>query len=151
MSHVVSIKTEMKDVAAIRATCAELGLTFVENQTTYAWWGTSVGDYPLPAGFKASDLGKCVHAIKVPGTTWEVGVVKARNPDGTQREGFTLLFDFYGTKGAPITNALGGNDAKKFLQLYGVNKATIEAKKKGLLVRRQAGKNGAIQLVCTGF
>lgn len=151
MSHVVSIKTEMKDVAAIRATCAELGLTFCENQKKYSWWGRSVGDYPLPIGFKAEDLGKCDHAIKVPGTSWEVGVVKARNADGTQREGYTLFFDFYGSQGRPITQALGGNEAKKFLQLYGVNKATIEAKKRGLMVRRQAGKNGAIQLVCTGY
>lgn len=150
MSHVVSIKTELRDLEAIRRAAAELGLQFIENQTTYEWWGSSVGDYPLPDGFKASDLGKCVHAIKVPGTTWEIGVAAARNADGSPKAGFTLLWDFYGTQGAPIAAALG-EGAERFVQLYGVHKATLELQKRGLTVTRKAGAKGSIQLVATQY
>ena len=160
MSHVVSIQTELKDLAAVKAACLELGLTFKEGQQTYQWWGHSVGDHPLPAGFTTADLGHCEHALGVPGTNWEVGVTHARNPDGTRREGYTLLCDFFGSRGAPIGRALGGTFTgrectamtfHRFLQAYGVAKATLEARRRGYLVTRQAGRNGSVQLVVTGF
>lgn len=130
MSHVVSIKTTLDDLDVIDATCKQLGLTLVRGQQTYKWWGHSAGDHPVPAGFTASDLGKCEHAIQVPGTDWEVGVVKARNPDGTPKAGYTLLFDYYdvgnwhakGLGGAAIAKALGGTDAAGFLKEYSVQK-----------------------------
>lgn len=162
MSHIVEIKTRLTDLAAIKEACKSIGCQFVEGQTSYKWWGVSVGDYPLPQGFKNEDIGKCDHAIKVPGTSWEVGVVRARNADGTPAEGYTLLCDFFGPKGYPIAKAFGGTFHElypiatgmtfhRFLQAYGVAKATIEAKKKGYMVRQQPGKNGSIQLVVTGF
>jgi hypothetical protein len=173
MSHVVEIKTKLTDLAAIKAACAALGCTFVENQKTYKWFGIHAGDYPLPAGFKAEDMGHCEHAIKVPGTDWEVGVAHARNPDGTPTGSYTLLCDFCGLQGGVIGKTFGCTFAKssvgaydgengrsicvtgmtfhKFLQQYAVAKATIEAKRKGYLVRQQPGKNGAIQVVVTGF
>jgi hypothetical protein len=169
MSHIVSIKTELLDVEAIKAACADLGLTFKADQKSYKWWGRSVGDYPLPAGFKASDLGTCEHAIGVPGTSWEIGVARARNADGTPGNGYTLLCDFYGSDGAPIGKALGcefkpGMDGEngrpmrvqsvnfnRFTQAYAVAKATIEAKKRGFLVTRKPQPNGSVQLLVTGF
>lgn len=169
MSHVVSIKTELLDIEAIKAACADLGLAFKENKPTYKWWGTSVGDYPLPTGFKASDLGKCDHAIGVPGTDWEIGIARARNADGTPSKGYTLLCDFYGSHGAPIGAALGcefyeGMDGQngrpmrvrsvnfnRFTQAYAVAKATIEARKRGFIVTRKPQANGTVQLVVTGF
>ena len=150
MSHIVSIATVLKDLDAVKATCLELGLTFKQDQHTYQWWGTSVGDYPLPTGFTKQDLGKCDHAIGIPGTTWEVGVVRRRKADGTLDEGYTLLFDFYGHQGQPILTALGGQTADKFVQLYAVNKATLEARKRGHCVVRQVQPNGAIRLQITG-
>jgi hypothetical protein len=151
MSHVCAIKTVLKDMEAVKATCKELGLEFKENQQTYKWWGSSVGDYKVPAGFTAADLGKCTHAIGIPGSTWEVGVVKARNPDGTPAQGYTLMFDFFGTQGRPILAALGGETAGKFVQSYTLNKAAMDARKKGLFTKRVPGKNGAIQLHVTGY
>jgi hypothetical protein len=130
MSHIVEIKTVLHDLEAIRLTCVELGLTW-KSQRHYAWWGYSVGDYPLPQGFKKEDLGKCDHAIGIPGTTWEVGVVRRRKPDGTPDEGWTLLFDFFGSKGEPILKALGGESAPKFVQEYTVQKSAIEARRRG--------------------
>lgn len=145
MSHVVSIKALLDDVEAIAATCKELGLVFKRNQKTYAWWGRSVGDYPLPEGFTAEDLGHCDHAIGIPGTSWEVGVV--RRKDG---KGYTLLFDFFGSQGEPILKALGGQQANRFIQSYALNKATLTAQKKGLLVTRKQAADGAVRLHITG-
>lgn len=145
MSHVVSIKTVLTDIEAIKRTCKELGLTFKENQKTYAWWGSSVGDYPLPEGFTKEQLGHCEHAIGIPGTTWEIGLAQP-----TGQKGLRMLFDFFGSKGTPILQAVGGQNADKFTQLYAVHKATLEAKKRGLTVTRKAGANGSINLVCVG-
>lgn len=162
MSHIVSIKTQLLDLTAIEAAAKACGCELVRGQTTYQWWGRSVGDYPLPQGFKAKDLGKCEHAIKVPGTTWEVGVVRARNADGSNAPGYTLLCDFFGPDGAPIAKALGGTfrdgwpyaesmTFHRFLQEYGVAKATAEAKRLGYSVTRQAGANGAVNLVMSSY
>jgi hypothetical protein len=43
-----------------------------------------------------------------------------------------------------------GQGYGKLLQLYGVHKATIEARKKGLSVLRRQQQNGAIKLVLMG-
>ncbi len=143
MSHVVSINVELNDLDAIKATCHELGLTFLENQKTYQWWGRSLGYYAIPDGFTKDDLGHCEHAIKVPGTTWEIGLAKPRNG-----KGYRLLFDFYGSQGQPILDALGGEKASKFVQLYGVHRAMAMARKLGHNVTRQVGRNGVINVVC---
>ena len=145
MSHVIKIRTVLKDIDAVEATCQELGLTFKRNQKTYAWWGRSVGDYPLPAGFTVADLGKCEHAIGVPGTSWEIGVVKLK--DGT---GYTLLFDFFGSQGRPLLEAIGGKEAQKFTQLYGVNVVTRQQRALGRCVVRQVQPNGVVRLQVTG-
>src|SRR5579871_5011910 len=108
MSHVVSIKTKLTDIEAVRRTCAELGLTFKENQQKYNWWGSYMGDSPLPEGFKATDLGKCSHAIGVPGTKWEIGLAIA---PGSTEPGYTMLFDYFGSEGKPILDAVGGQTA----------------------------------------
>jgi hypothetical protein len=121
----------LHSLEAIRLACAQLGLKWKENQQHYAWWGSSVGDYPLPQGFKATDLGKCEHAIGIPGTEWEVGVVRRRKADGTPDEGYTLLFDFFGFKGGPILTALGGQQANKFVQEYAAQQSVLLAQKKG--------------------
>jgi hypothetical protein len=141
MSHVVSIKTELHDLDAIKATCKELGLVFKENQKTYRWYGRSVGDYPIPEGFTEADLGKCEHAIECPGATFDIGLVKR---DGAYR----MLFDFYGQP--KLLKAIGGEQAQKFFQLYGTWKATLEAKKKGYSVTRTQKEDGTIRLVVGG-
>lgn len=62
MSHVASQKTEpgmpmYQDVACMQQAAEMLGGELVHKKT-YTWWGRSVGDYPLPEGVKAEDLGK---------------------------------------------------------------------------------------------
>ncbi len=144
MSHIVKIATEIRDVEAIKLACAELGLVFKENQKTYKWWGESVGDYPLPEGITKDELGTCEHAIGVNGTPWEIGLMRNK-----QTNGLRIVFDFYGHQGAPLMAAIG-KGGEKLLQMYGVHKATIEAKKRGLLVSRaQLGQK--IKLTVSGM
>lgn len=144
MSHVVSIKTELNDLEAVKAACKELGLIFKANQKTFQWWGRSEGDYPIPQGMKREEMGQCDHAIGVPGTNWEIGLV--RQPNGA----YKLAFDFYGHRGQPILDAIGGQQGGKFLQCYGVNKTIMAARKLGHNAVRVMGKNGAINIVITG-
>lgn len=144
MSHVVSIKTELTDLEAVKAACRELGLIFKPGQTTFKWWGRSEGDYPIPAGMRKADLGQCDHAIGVPGTEWEIGLVRQANG------AYKLAFDFYGHRGQPILDALGGQEAGRFLQAYGVNKTIMTARKLGHNAVRVMGKNGAVNVIITG-
>ena len=58
MSHVAVIKLELKNLEALKTACKNLGLKFNEGQKKYNWYGRSVGDYALPNGYEAKDLGK---------------------------------------------------------------------------------------------
>jgi hypothetical protein len=142
MSHVATVNVEVKDLAALKAAVKELGAEFVENVRTYKWYGRSVGDYPLPKGMKASDLGKCDHVIRVPGVQYEVGIVKRGN-------GYVLAYDFWGP-GQGLLKAFG-KDCTRLVQMYGVHKATQEARRKGLSVQRVAKKDGTVQLRIGGI
>jgi len=132
MSHVADLDVEIKDLDCLEAACHELGVELVRGQTTYKWFGTHVGDYPLPEGFTVSDMGKCEHAIRIPGNSeaYEIGITKRR--DG--RPGYTALFDFWaGGKGMA---AKVGAKAEKITQEYATQVAMKHAKKKGFTVTR---------------
>lgn len=132
MSHVAKIQLQISDLDALDAACRELGLTLNRDQRTYQWFGTHVGDYPLPDGFTQHDLGHCEHAIKVPGTSWEIGVARARG-----HSHYTLLFDFYGSLGQPISKAIGGNEGTKLKRAYATHAAIQQAKKQGWTYTRR--------------
>ena len=124
MSHVSTIEIEIKDIEALKAACQRLGYEFREGQTSYRWFGRFVGNYPLPQGFKVEDLGRCTHAIRVPGADYEIGVVT--------REGkTTLLWDFWRAGG--LENVVGKNGAK-LKQAYAAEATKRAAKKAGYLV-----------------
>jgi hypothetical protein len=148
MSHVASIDIAINDLTALKAAVKELGCEWREGQLNYKWYGTSVGDYPLPKGMTVEMLGKCSHAIKVPGVNYEIGVVKM--PDGT----FTLAYDFYGYDGGTHDGhkllAKFGEKLGKLVQGYAVHRATLEAQRKGLRVIRTTTANGSIRLAITG-
>lgn len=138
MSHVASIAVEVKDLNALKAVCQRLGLEWREGQTTYAWYGQSVGDYPTPAGFTVTDLGHCEHAIHVPGASYEVGVCRRR--DG--KPGYVLLWDFYASGGL---EAQLGKNGQKLVQGYAVSVATAKAKLQGYAVKEET-KDGKVHL-----
>jgi hypothetical protein len=141
MSHVTNIDIEVSDISALESAVAEMGGTFLRNKKNYAWYGHSVGDYPLPTGFTKEMLGKCEHAIGLKGTEYEIGVV--RNP--AKPKTFTLLYDFWGP-GQKLKSHFG-DGLTKLKQMYGVHAATLAAKKKGYLVtRKQVGDKIKLQI-----
>src|SRR5580698_2248760 len=124
MSHFTSIKTQIKDIEALRAACDELGLVVEQNAKARGYsTNKTKGDY----------------VIKLKGP-YDIALNK--QPDGTF--GITAdLWEGYVEKEV-------GQKYGKLLQLYAVHKATLEARKKGLSVLRRPQQNGAIKLVLMG-
>jgi len=144
VSHVAAVTTELKDLAAIKAACKELGLTFKEGQQTYRWFGEWVNDYAAKDaaylnGIKPEDYGKCSHAIEVPGSGYDIGLVK--NP---ATNAYRIVYDNWGT-GKVIVGTIGAG-GEKLIQRYGILKAEALAKSKGHTTVRETGKNGNILL-----
>ena len=137
--HIALISLQVKNLEALKLACQRLGLEFREGQMTYAWYGRSMGDAALPEGFTKEDLGKCSHAIHVPGASYEIGVV--------YREGvYKLLWDSWGSGG--LVDALG-KDCNKLRQAYGVSAAMLEAQRQGYSCWETQGEDGAIKLHVT--
>lgn len=144
MSHVVKIKLEIKDLAALKEACKAMGLEFRENQKSYRWFGQFMGDYPLAAGFSQEDLGKCEHAIGIPGRAdaYEVGIVRRR--DG--KAGYELMWDFW-AGGNGLQDAIGEN-GNKLRQEYAAATAARIYRQQGYRVTRTI-KDGRIVMQAT--
>jgi len=110
MSHFTTIKTQIKDIAALRSACAELGLTVKQNAQARGYYENKTkGDYVIQ--------------LKGP-----YDIALNQQPDGS----FGITADLWqGHVEKEVGQGYG-----KLLQLYGVHKATIEARKKGLSVQR---------------
>lgn len=112
MSHVVQIKTvPVLDIDALEKAACEMGGSLIRDKKTYNWFGRSVGDYKLPAGMTAEDLGKCEHAVKFPGLNYEVGFAKSKIQG---EEGLYPIFDFWGADSSGT-----GHDGKRLQDLVG--------------------------------
>lgn len=134
MSHISKIEMQIKDLAALQAACKQCGYEFVHGQTTYEWFGRFVGDSPMPEGLTVEDLGKCDHAIRVPGASYEIGIRKM--DDGH----YEMLFDYWqpgGLVGKPY----------KLLQPYAIaaTKRAVKANRYRVY-RENKLKNGAVEL-----
>lgn len=124
MSHFTTIKTQIKDIAALEAACKELKLSLLQKAKARGYANeTRPGDY----------------VIKLNGP-YDIAV--NRQPDGT----YGLTTDWWQGQ---VEKEVGANFGK-LLQLYGVHKATAEARKKGFSVMRQPQRNGNIKLVLLG-
>jgi hypothetical protein len=124
MSHFTEIKTQIKDIDALRAACQELNLSLVPNAEARGYYENSTkGDYVIQ--------------LKGP---YDIAVNKQQ--DGT----FGLTADLWN---GHVEKEVGQGYGK-LLQLYGVHKATIEARKKGLSILRRNQQNGSIKLVLMG-
>jgi hypothetical protein len=146
MSHVVEVQLQVKDLDCLQAAAKRLGLVLNRNQTTYRWWGRSVGDYPIPEGFTAEDLGKCEHAVSLPNDdhNFEIGVCRQKGA-----KHYTLLYDFFGYRGEAI-EAKVGKACAKLKQAYAAEVAKKAAMKQGWAVREKVLEDGTIKLVCQG-
>lgn len=133
MSHVVEVDISIQDLDALEEAAKMLGLELVRGQNTYRWFGRSVGDYALPAGYKVSDLGKCEHALRIPGDNkaYEIGVSKRR--DG--KPGYSLVWDFF-AGGYGMEKKVGEN-CQKLEQAYTVALACRHYRRKGYSVRTE--------------
>lgn len=145
MSHVANVEVEIKDLSALRTACENLGLEFMENQQTWNWYGDYMDDWhtdeaAVSHGYDTKDFGKGLHAIKVPNSEYEIGVVK--NPNGS---GFRLIYDSYGSHGRAISESLGGMKLTKLNNEYTATVATRQLQKQGYRVTRTV-KKGRIHL-----
>ncbi len=74
----------------------------------------------MPEGMRVEDLGKCDHAIRVPGATYEVGVVKTTT-------GYELRYDHWNAGG--LLMPLGGPKAERLVQAYATETVKRSARK----------------------
>jgi hypothetical protein len=124
MSHFTTLKTEIKDIEALRAACEELGLTLLQHSDARGYYQQTLkGDFVI--------------RLKGP-----YDVALNRQPD----QSYALTADWWD---GHVEREVGRNFGR-LLQLYGVHKASREAKRRGLTVRRQPLENGAIKLVIGG-
>jgi hypothetical protein len=121
MSHFTTIKTQIKDIQALRSACDELGLSLVQNGKARGYsTNKTKGDYVI--------------RLKGP-----YDIALNQQPDGSF--GITAdLWEGYVEKGV-------GKNYGKLMQLYAVHKAMREARKKGHLTRRSQQNDGSIKLV----
>ena len=147
MSHVATVDVEIKNLEWLAQACQKIGLEWLPEQTTYRWFGVSVGDFPLPAGFSKEELGHCDHAIGLPTSSspraseaYQIGVVKRR--DG--RPGWSLLWDFYeGGKG--LQNVVG-EGCCQLIKSYTSIAVRETALRQGLRVSEQQLADGSIRM-----
>lgn len=124
MSHFTEIKTQIRDIAALREACTELGIPLLDKTTARGYAGqTRQGDYVI--------------RLKGP---YDIAV--NRQDDGT----FGLTTDWW----AGHVEKEVGSGFGRLLQLYGVHKTRLEAKRKGYTVKRQTLADGAIKLTIGG-
>ena len=134
MSHIAQIELEINDLDALKEACKRLHFEFQENKHTFTWYGVWVGRFPLPEGITQEDLGKCDHAIKIPGAEYEVGVIKR----GHQ---YILFWDNWRAGGLEKDNALG-KGAKRLKQAYAVECVRKQARVKGYKIHEKKIEKG---------
>lgn len=120
MSHFTTIQTELRDLEALRLACAELGIEVLEHAQARGYGGNQL---------------QAEHVLRLHGP-YDIAV--QLQPEGTYR----LSTDWWE---GHVEREVGVNYGK-LLQLYAVHKATLEARKRGVAVRRTRQKNGAIKL-----
>ena len=120
MSHFTTIKTQIKDIEALRSACNELGFALLRNAEARGYYENKTrGDY----------------VIKLKG---RYDVALNQQPGGS----YGLTADLWE---GHVEQEVGPNYGK-LLQFYGVHKAMLEARKKGHMVRRAQQQDGSIKL-----
>ncbi len=121
MSHFTTIKTQIKDIEALRLASTELGLSLLQNTTARGYSSNTIkGDYVI--------------RLKGP---YDIAVQQQKD----NSYGFTA--DLWA---GHVEQEVGKNYGR-LLQLYAVHKATKEARRKGHFVSRSTKQDGSIKLV----
>jgi hypothetical protein len=124
MSHFTEIRTRITDIEALRTACGELGVELLDNATARGY---------------GRNVRHGQHVIRLKGP-YDIAV----NP--TDTGDYSLETDLWQ---GHVERELGP-DLGRLRQLYGVHKATAEARRRGLRVRRSALPDGRIRLSVTG-
>ena len=125
MSHFTTIETQIRDIEALKSACAEMGLPIVPNAQARGYG-------------RKTHKGEYVITLKGP---YDIAVNRQAN--GT----FQLVTDWWD---GHVEKEVGKNFGR-LLQLYGVHKASAEARRKGYMVSRHVLNNGSIKLTMTGL
>lgn len=114
MSHIVTIQTQIKDVAALRLATKRLGLTEPVYGTAKLFSNEAIG--------------------------WQVQLSQWRYPVVADVETGNLAYDNY--------EGRWGNQAEldRLMQRYAIEKASLEARRKGHTVLEQPLENGTVKL-----
>ena len=123
MSHMVSVKDiEITSLSALQKACERIGAKLNTNrkQATYFAGRTAAVDA----------------TIDVPGSKWQIGLVKNENSS------YELQADFYGVEGGKLKAVVD-----KLKQYYPIEVAKEVARKKGYTVTEKHLQNGAIKLI----
>ncbi len=124
MSHFTTIQTQVRDLDALRAALGELGVTLLANTNARGYLNNTLhGDFVI--------------RLKGP---YDIALNKV--PGGS----YGLTTDWWD---GHVEKEVGSQFGR-LLQLYGVHKTMIEARKKGHFVQRKAQKDGSIKLVIGG-
>lgn len=109
MSHITRVAFPISDLECLEKAGKDLNGEFCKDQRTYKWFGQFVGDTPMPEGMTRETIGKCEHAIRFAGATYEVGV--AQLSDGS----YELRYDYFSAGGLP---KIIGDNANLLRQRY---------------------------------
>ena len=124
MSHFTTIKTQIKDIEALRSACQEMGLALLPNADAMGYINNTI-------------KGEFVIKLKGP-----YDIALNQQPDAS----FGITADLWA---GHVEKEVGKNYGR-LLQLYAVHKATREARKKGHFVSRSTKQDGSIKLVIAG-
>ena len=124
MSHFTTIETQVRDIDALRHALDELGLPLHEKTTARGYANNKLrGDFVI--------------RLKGP---YDIALNKTG--DGS----YGLTTDWWD---GHVEKEVGGKFGR-LLQLYGIHKTTIEARKRGHMVQRKTQRDGSIKLTIGG-
>jgi len=129
MSHVVAIKLEVSDIDVLAAAVESLGCTFHRDQKQHRYW--------------SGKMSPCEHAISVPGTRYQIGVIKAKDASGKETGGMTLAYDNYDG----VTDKKLGRRLQSLNEDYVRRLAKKKLARKGFRFREKRLDDGRLQLV----
>ena len=136
MSHVVKVELEVRDLQALEAACASLGINFDRTAKEWRWFGSWMNDYngedaAFTHGIKPDRYGKAdAGVIRVPGCGYDIGIYAVPGKEGT----YCLIYDFY-AGGHGIEKALG-KALPDLNKAYGAEVFKKQMKAKGLQVAK---------------
>lgn len=162
MSHVVTQDAEVHDLEAVERACIRLGWEFKRNQQSFRWFSDGwIDDSPVPRDLFDTEeeyqrvlalsreervaamnqlLGRCQHAIGVPGAEYEIGLIQKVN--GSYR----LAFDWWGPGGLGFMQK-----NNPFPQAYAAELIKMTAERQGYSWEEEFLPNGVVDIRVTSW